>query len=120
MAVTSAASGTQSASVGTEHTLYDVMEAGTYTIHVDTSDLAATDVVEFRVYQKILSGGSLRVAYVARYSGVQPTDDVIKISVPVSNDLEDEEATPTPGLRFTLKQTFGTSADFPWKVLKYA
>ena len=114
MAVTAQGSGTQSATVTTEHTLLDVAVAGTFTLHVDTVNMVAGDVVELRLYQMVLTGGTRRVAYFASYSGAQPADDVIKISVPISNELTDSGA-----LRFTLKQTFGTSRNFPWKVLKY-
>jgi hypothetical protein len=115
MAVTAAGSGTQSATVTTEHTLLDVDAAGTYTLHVDTVNMVAGDGLELRIYQMVLTGGTRRVAYIVAYQGVQPTDDLIKISVPISNELTDSGA-----LRFTLKQTTGTSRNFPWKVLKYA
>lgn len=115
MAVTLQASGTQLAVITTEHTLNDVALAGVYTLHVDTINMAAGDVVELRVYQIILSAGTRRVAFLASFSGVQPTDDMIKISVPIGNDLTD-----TGSIRFTLKQTFGTGRNFPWKVLRYS
>ena len=115
MAVTAFASNTQTATVTTEHTLSDVNEAGVYTFHVDTVNMAAGDVLELRIYQMVLTGGTRRVAYLMAYYGAQPTDDLIKISVPISNDLTDSGA-----LRFTLLQTFGTSRNFPWKVLKHA
>lgn len=115
MAVTAASSGTQTATVTTEHTLLDVAAAGTYTLHVDAVNMASGDVLELRVYQMVLTAGTRRVAYYQRYDGAQQTDDMIKISVPISNELTDAGA-----LRFTLKQTFGTGRNFPWKVLKYA
>lgn len=115
MAVTAAGSGTQSATVTTEHTLLDVSAAGVYTFHVDTVNMVAGDIVELRIYQIVLTGGTRRVAYVTAYYGAQPTDDLIKISVPISNELTDSGS-----LRFSLKQTFGTSRDFPWKVLQHA
>lgn len=115
MAVTAHASGTQSATVTTEHFLTSPNVAGTFTLHVDTVNMVAGDVVELRIYQMVLTGGTQRVAYYARFDGAQPTDDLIKISVPISNELTD-----TNSLRFSLKQTYGTSRDFPWKVLKYA
>lgn len=115
MAVTAQGSGTQSATVTTEHTLLDVAVAGTFTLHVDTVNMVSGDVLELRLYQIVLTGGTRRVCYFASYSGAQPADDIIKISVPVSNELTDSGS-----LRFTLKQTFGTSRNFPWKVLKYA
>lgn len=115
MAVTAYATGTQTAVIGTEHFLSSPNEAGVYTCHIDTILMAAGDVLELRVYQIILTGGTARVAYFVGYSGIQPTDDVIKISVPISNELTDANA-----LRFSLKQTFGTGRDYPWKVLKHA
>lgn len=115
MAVTAQANGTQAATVGTEHVLADVAIAGTFTLHVDGSVLAAGDSLELRIYQIVLTGGTRQVAYYARYDGVQSVDDTIKISVPISNDLTDAGS-----LRFTLKQVAGTGRSFPWKVLKYA
>jgi hypothetical protein len=115
MAVTAAGQNTQSATVTTEHTLLDISAAGTYTLHVDTVNMVAGDGLELRVYQMVLTGGTRRVAYIVSYQGAQPTDDLIKISVPISNELTDSGA-----LRFTLKQTTGTSRNFPWKVLLYS
>ena len=108
------ASGTQTATVTTEHFLSSPNAVGTYTLHVDTVNLAAGDVLELRVYQMVLTGGTSRVAYLMTWYGAQPTDDLIKVSVPIGNDLTDTNA-----LRFSLKQTFGTGRAFPWKVLQY-
>lgn len=115
MAVTAEATGTQTATVTTEHTLRDVSAAGTYTLHVDAINMASGDVLELRVYQMVLTAGTRRVAYFASYVDAQNADDLIKISVPISNELTDAGA-----LRFTLKQAAGTSRNFPWKVLKYS
>jgi len=115
MAVTAQSTGTQTATVGTEHTLLDVAVAGTFTLHVDANAMVAGDVLELRVYQIVLTGGTRRVAYFGQYPDAQSPDDQIKISVPISNELTD-----TGSLRFTLKQVQGTSRSFPWKVLKYA
>jgi hypothetical protein len=115
MAVTAAGSGTQNAVIGTEHTLLDIGAAGTFTFHVDAVNMAVGDIVELRIYQMVLTGGTRRVAYLVRYMDAQPTDDMIKISVPISNELADSGA-----LRFTLKQIAGTGRAFPWKVLRYS
>lgn len=114
MAVTANASGTQSATVTTEHTLADVSTAGVYTLHVDTVNMVAGDILELRVYQMVLTGGTRRVIFVSAFYGAQLADDLIKVTVPIGNELTDSGA-----LRFTLKQTFGTSRNFPWKVLAY-
>lgn len=115
MAVTAFASGTQSASVGTEHFLSSPNIAGTFTFHVDTNAMVAGDTLELRIYQMVLTGGTARVAYFQTFSGAQSADDLIKVSVPISNELTD-----TNSLRFSLKQTAGSSRSFPWKVLQYA
>jgi hypothetical protein len=115
MSVVAQGSGTQTATVTTEHTLLDVAVAGTFTLHVDANQLAAGDILELRVYQIVLTGGTRRVAYYQAYFDAQAADDLIKITVPLANELTDSGS-----LRFTLKQSAGTSRDFPWKVLKYS
>lgn len=115
MAVTAQGSGTQTATVTTEHTLLDVAVAGTFTLHVDLVNMVAGDVVELRLYQMVLTAGTRRVVYFDRYCDAQFADNLVAVSVPISNELTDAGA-----VRATLKQTFGTSRNFPWKVLKYA
>lgn len=117
MAVTAQSQGTLTATGGgVEDTVLDVAVAGTFTFHVDTNAMVAGDVCELRIYQMVLTGGTRRVAYYARFAGAQPAEDVIKISVPISNELTDSGA-----LRFTLEQSGGgTDKAFPWKVLKYS
>lgn len=108
------ATGTQSATVTTEHFLTSPNAVGTYTLHVDLVNMAAGDFVTLRVYQMVLTSGTQRVVYIATFQGVQPVDDRIAVSVPIGNELTD-----TNSLRFSLTQDLGTSRDFPWKVLKY-
>lgn len=115
MAVTAFGSGTQTATIGTEHFVSDVNQSGVYSFHVDTNAMAAGDVLELRVYQMILTAGTARVMAEQTYYSVQGTDDLIKMSVPIGNDLTDSTS-----LRFSIKQTFGTGRAYPWKVLKYA
>jgi hypothetical protein len=115
MTVTAQSTGTQTTTLTTEHTLLDVAVAGTFTLHVDKFNMASGDAVELRVYQMVLTAGTRRVAYFARYLDAQDADDMIAISVPISNELTDAGS-----LRFTLKQTTGTARDFAWKVLRYS
>lgn len=115
MAVTAQATGTQAATVGTEHQVADVGVAAVFTFHVDCINLADGDVVELRVYQMVLTAGTARVVFQQAYYGAQLADDVIKVSIPISNELTDSTS-----LRFSIKQTFGTGRSFPWKVLKHA
>lgn len=101
-------SGTQTATITTEHTLATVSTAGTFILLVDMNALASGDRVELRVKTKILSGGTTRVAYKGVYRNAQSVDDMIKISIPIPSDQE---------AVFTLKQTDGTGRAFPWKVM---
>lgn len=113
MTVAAAASGTQTATVTTEHQLADTAAAGIYTFEVDCNAMVAGDVLELRVYKMILTAGTSRVVFVGFFYGAQATDDLVKVSVPVTNELTDSTS-----LRFSLKQTFGTGRAFPWKVVK--
>lgn len=117
MAVTSHATGTQSATVTTEHFLSSPNVAGTFTLHVDCNALVNGDIVVLRAYQMVLTGGTSRVVYEETISGavVSASNEKIYITVPISNELTDTNA-----LRFSLTQTQGTGRSFPWKVLKYA
>jgi len=112
LAVTAHATGTQTATIGTEHTLDDVAVAGVFVLVVDTNAMAASDVLELRIYVIALTGGTRRVAYYDLFSDAQSADDKIKISVPVSNELTDAGS-----VRATLKLTAGTGRAYPWKVL---
>lgn len=116
MSVTLAGSGTKTvAVVGTAETLLDIAAPGTFTLHVDTVNMASGDYLELRIYQMVLTGGTRRVVYYVSYPDAQSVDDLIKVSVPVSNDLTDAGA-----LRFELNQLRGGAARaFPWKVLRY-
>lgn len=115
MAVTVFASGTQTATVTTEHQLADVNEAGVFVFSVDTANMADGDVVELRVYEMVLTSGTARVLVFAAYYGAQLADDLIKVSIPVANHLTDATS-----LRFSLKQTFGTGRQFAYRVNKIA
>ena len=82
---------------------------------MDSASLVAGDVIELRVYSILLTGGTARVTYAAQYSGAQPADDVIKVSVPISTELNETNA-----LRFSIKYVAGTNGrNADWKVLKY-
>ena len=116
MAVTAQATGTKTTAVGTTPDLLaNVAVAGTYTLHVDTNAMAAGDVLYISIKQMVLTAGTARYVYDMRYDGVQPAKDLIKISVPISNELTDSTA-----LVFEINQTAGTARAFPWKILRYA
>lgn len=106
---TNAGSGTQTAAIGTEHTLLTTTTPGDYVLKVDKAAMQGGDTLELRIYDTVLAGGASRVIYqYGPFSGVPSVDDMIAISVPIPIDV---------GVSFTLKQTAGTGRAFPWKVL---
>lgn len=117
MAVTAHASGTQTCTGGgVEDFLTSPNVAGTFTLHLDTNALVAGDVLEVRIYQMVLTGGTTRVCYYHRIDGPTNADDKIYVSVPISNELTDTNA-----LRFSIAQKgAGTDKAIPWKVLRYS
>lgn len=115
MAVTAFSSGSQTAVISTEHTLADINQAGTYVLYVDKVNMADGDVLELRGYKMVLTGGTRRVAYLSRTWDAALTDDMIEVSLPISNELTD-----TGAVRFTLTQTAGTARVFPYVCLKHA
>lgn len=112
MAIAVVASGTQTAVIGTEHTLYSGTPNKTCVLVVDCVNLVnwvspqAPDVVELRLYTKVLAGGAEGLAYIATYVGVQSTK--IKYSVPVPANIY---------IKATLKQVSRVAVDFPWSLL---
>lgn len=114
MAVTAFATGTQTATIGTEHFLSSPNVAGVFTLHVDASNMATGDTLELRVYQMVLTLGTQRVQQYYVCTDAQSADDEIKVSNPIGNELTD-----TNSLRFSLKQTAGTGRSYVWKVLQY-
>ncbi len=107
MAVTSVGSGTQTATLDTEHTLDTETTAGVYVLVVNMYNLANGDVVILRIKTKAVSAGTSRLAYSATYANIQ--SELIKYSVPVPIDTE---------IICTLEQTDGTGRDFEWNLLK--
>ena len=113
MAVTSAADGSQTATVTTEHTLATITTAGVYILEVDVAALvggATPDIVELRAKTKTRSGGTSRQVFMATFVGGLVTDPNT-VSIPIATDVE---------VVFTLKQTQGTGRAFPWNIRKVA
>lgn len=108
------ASGTQTTTVTTEHSLTTVTVAGTFQLVVDLSPMVAGDVVELRWKEKLLTGGAQRGGRAGIYYGPQPVDDQFGSSEFIANINTDSAS-----LEFTLLQRFGSSRSFPWQVFKY-
>lgn len=104
------ASGTQAATVTTEHTLGTDpdLTAGVFQLAVDLTNMVRGDALELRVYDKMTGTGDSQV--------------VLKLwhFVGEQNDLgwESEAFILIHGWKMTLKQTTGTSRNFKWSQRK--
>ncbi len=106
MALAVVSSNTQSATLDTEHTLDNDTTGKTYVLVVDTGAMVSGDIVILRIKTKVLSGGTLRLAYSATYAHAQ--GDPIKYSIPVPANIE---------IECSLEQTDGTGRSYPWSLL---
>lgn len=107
MAATQEASGTQTATIGTEHTLATITTAKPFQLKVDINALVAGEYVEIKVKNKVLSGGTTRTEFVGTYSWL---DAGVNPNIVVEPILSTQEYVAT------LKQTTGTGRAFPWAV----
>lgn len=99
-------SGTQTATVSTEHTLYNSTTAGMFQLAVDTSNLVSGESVELRAYTKVInSAGTYRQATVVTVLGADASPAAISPPLLCPN-----------GAQFTLKQLSGTGRSFDWAV----
>lgn len=105
MPLTSEASGTQTATVATEHSLHTNTGAKSYMLVVDLANLANGDELELRAKAKVLTGGTRKQIDLAVFQHAQADPVAIFGPYPSAYDLE-----------FTLKQTAGTGRAFDWAV----
>lgn len=102
---TVAASGTQTATLTTEHSLYDAATNGVFALVVDVTNLAGVETVELRAYTKVLAGGSYVQAHSVTFAAGEAAPAVMSPPFLSPN-----------GIKFTLTQTGGTGRAFPWAV----
>jgi hypothetical protein len=105
--MTSKASGSQTATLNTEHTLATITDAGIYVLNVDVAALVNGETLQLRIKVKTRSGDSSRLAYHAVYKHVVGEPSVFSVPVPVIAE----------GV-FTLEQNGGTGRAFPWNILQ--
>ena len=114
MAISEAYSGTQTATINTEHVLNTSTPEttdGIYQLFVDLNAMAAGDTLELRIKEKVISSGTIRTIFVATLVGAQGADSAAWVS-PSMILLH--------GWDMTLKQTAGTGRAFPWSIRKVA
>ena len=98
-------SGSQTATISTEHTLATVTAAKTLQLVVDVANMVNGDELELRIYSKARSTDTERRLYFATFSNIQSLELLASLAV-VSPHYA----------KFTLKQTAGTGRAFPWAV----
>ena len=107
MALAVVASGTQTATVGTEHDLATSTTGKIYVLKVDCAALAGAEIVTLRVYSKVLSGGTERLVDSVQYAAATLANPIVE-SIPYPENIH---------IRATLEQTGGTGRAFPWSLL---
>lgn len=102
------ASGTQTATLTTEHTLSGSAFTSnkTYVLVVDIAAMVNGETLELRAYSTCLSAGTERLMWYATYIHAQT--EAIVMSAPLPSDIS---------CKFTLEQNGGTGRAYPWKVL---
>lgn len=110
MALT-AEEGTQTAVVGTEHTL-NTTDPETadciLQVWIDASNMQVGDYLELRIYEKVKSAGTQRLLWWSELANAQ-SELYASPSVHVRN-----------GWKVTLKQTLGTARSYDWSLRKVA
>lgn len=103
---TVSSSGSQAATINTEHTLDTTTTPGVYVLSVDISALAAGDVVELRIYGKARSTDTERLLHRGTYGPIAVAAPLVQ-SLPIVSPHH---------LKATLKQTAGTGRTYPWAI----
>lgn len=101
-------SGTQTATVNTEHYLLSTSDNGIYIVIANLDNMVQSDVVELRVYISSTAGATQLYVKQIFSNTDGGSSDFIKASIPIP---------AYHGANFTLKQTAGTSRSYQWEVL---
>jgi len=98
-------SGSQTATLTTEHTLATVTDAGTYTVNIDTANLVDGEELALRIYGKARSSDTERKIYEHNIANTQATP-LLK-SLPIDSPHH---------MKVTIEQNGGTGRAFPWAI----
>lgn len=98
-------SGTQTATITTEHTLTTQTGNKFYTAYIDLTNMTTGDIVEIRVSVIVKTAGSHILYYLGTYSGAQ-SNPLVYIA-PLPSDIS---------WRLTLKQTAGTGRTYDYRI----
>lgn len=105
--ITVASSGTQTATIGTRHLIYDSSVSAVFTFLADLSAMALGDQVELEIEIAYAPSGATKKTYSSGlYAHVQSEPG--KLSVPVPSPYQ---------IKFFLTQSAGTGRAFPWAII---
>jgi hypothetical protein len=108
MTVSAKSSGTQACTIGIEHTLTTITDAGVYELNLDISALvggSTPDILEVREKRKTLSGGTQREEFCESFvGGACPPMVTFRAKL------------TTIEVVYTIRQTQGTGRSIPWSV----
>lgn len=108
MTLAQAGTGTQTAVIGTEHTLLDSATNGVHICAVRSSAMVNGDRLELRAYVKVLTADSFGATTLYKLWVVEHVQsEPVMMSIPIPSRY---------GIRFTLLQSAGTGRAFPWEV----
>jgi len=105
MALSVKSSGSQTATLATDHTLLSTPDSGVYVMVVDAANLANGETLILTIQRKARSGDTIRTAYTAVFQ--HALGSPLLLSPPV----------PCPvGADFILRQEGGTGRAYPWSI----
>jgi hypothetical protein len=104
---TVSSNGTQTAVIGTEHTLYNPTTNHWFSGIIDLTNMASGDTTEIRVYLIAKTSGSYIQYFMQSFQNAQTSPLLHIPSLP--SDI---------GWKLTLKQTAGTGRAYDWKVFE--
>ena len=112
MAISEHTTGSQTATISTEHTLNGTTPEttdGIYQLFIDVANMVAGDALEIRIKEKARTGDTQRQLLLATLAGAQSDQLWASPSLILMN-----------GWDMTIKQTAGTGRAFPWSIRKVA
>lgn len=98
-------SGSQTATINTQHDLATITTAGYYQLQVDTANMVNGDTLKVIVSGKVRSGDTERIMEEYTISHAQSAPNIF---TPMYCNVHD--------IKFSIKQTAGTGRAFPWAV----
>lgn len=110
------ATNTQTAVIGTEHTLLTETTSGVFVLFVDLAVLAAGDIVELRAYTKVHTGdANPLLLFEQSYANIQGDGAAPGSSAKGPVHVKSPPIESPFSLVWTLKQVAGTGRSFEWR-----